>query len=79
MWCIWQWWIPRRHDSSCHAFVIRLVVLSHLSIYAVEQVLYRLKNIRDACGDNIFEDIDELRVILQCNGDLEDLLGLLES
>ena len=51
-----------------------LIVLIQLSSCSVERVFSRLKHIRDAIGDNMLEsDISEIRLFLQCNGDLESI------
>ena len=46
------------------------VALTQLSSCSVERVFY----MRDACGDN-----SELRLLLQCNGDLDELLELVNT
>ena len=70
---IWEWWIPRVKEFPCHALALRLVVLAQMSSCSVERVFSRLKFIRERCGDNLYEDMLEIRLFLQCNGDLNDL------
>ena len=45
-----------------------------LSCY-VEWVFLLLELVEDAVGENIKNDMLVLRVFLQCNGDLSELLG----
>ena len=70
---IWEWWRTRVDEFPCHAFAIRLVVLSQLSSCSVERVFSRLSLIRERCSDSSFEDMTEIRLFMQCNGNLEDL------
>ena len=70
---IWEWWRIRVQEFPCHALAIRLVVLSQLSSCSVERVFSRLSLIRERCGENIFEDMTEIRLFMQCNGTLDDL------
>ena len=64
---IWQWWGPRKKMFPKHYTAIRLVVLTQTSSCFVERVFSKLKLIRDAVGDNMLEDITEIRVLVQCN------------
>ena len=64
---IWQWWGPRKKMFPKHYMAIRLVVLTQTSSCFVERVFSKLKLIRDAVGDNMLEDITEIRVLVQCN------------
>ena len=70
---IWEWWRIRVQEFPCHALAIRLVVLSQLSSCSVERVFSRLSLIRERCGEHIFEDMTEIRLFMQCNGNLDDL------
>ena len=70
---IWEWWRTRVEEFPCHAVVIRLVVLSQLSSCSVERVFSRLQLINERCGDKLFEDMLEIRLFMQCNGDLQAL------
>ena len=46
----------------------RLVVLTQTSSCFIERVFSKLKLIRDAVGDNMLENITEIRLLVQCNG-----------
>ena len=74
---IWAWWRARIliHEPNIVHFktALRLVVLTQLSSCAVERVFSRLERIRHTCGDNLYEDITEIRVLMRCNGDLGGL------
>eukprot|EP00985_Skeletonema_marinoi_P022665 scaffold14588_cov110-Skeletonema_marinoi.AAC.1 len=50
-----------------------------LSSCSVERVFSKLKDIRDAVGDRMLEDISEIRLLLQCNGDLDDYCDIFEG
>ena len=72
---IWEWWRKRIHETKnpklkFFARAVRAVVLTQLSSCAVERVFSQLKLIRDACGDNMMEDMLEIRMFERCNGDL---------
>ena len=56
-----------------HGLAIRLVVLAQLSSCSVERVFSALDRIRQVTGENIKADMMEIRLMLQCNGDLDDL------
>ena len=51
--------------------VERAVVLSSC---AVERVFSQLKLIVESCGENLMEDMLEIRMLLRNNGDLKTLL-----
>ncbi len=70
---IWQWWKARRDKFPVHALALRLVVLAQLSSCSVERVFSKLKIIRERCGENLYDDMCEVRLFLQCNGDLTEL------
>ena len=74
---IWQWWkiVFNKNAKNFPAFklAIRLVVLSQLSSCAVERVFSRLKLIRESCKDSLYEDMLENRIMMQCNGDLDEV------
>jgi len=53
---------------------LRLIVLTQTSSCSVERVFSRLKLIREICGERLKEDITLFRILLQCNGDLGELL-----
>ena len=70
-----EWWRKRIHETKnpklkFFARAVRAVVLTQLSSCAVERVFSQLKLIRDACGDNMMEDMLEIRMFERCNGDL---------
>ena len=77
---IWRWWRPIvatgpiSHNFPCYHLVLRLVALVQVSSCTVERVFSQLKYIRDRCGDNIYEDMLEVRMFAQCNGDLTSKL-----
>ena len=75
---IWEWWRLRICESknpnlTFFAKAIRVVVLTQLSSCAVERVFSQLKLIRDTCGDNMMEDMLEIRMFERCNGNLSEL------
>ena len=72
---IWEWWRVRVYEIenselSFFAIVIRVVVLTQMSNCAIERVFSQLKLIRDACGDNMMEDMLEIRILEKYNGDM---------
>ena len=52
---------------------IRLIVLAQLSSCSVERVFSKLEKIRKVTGENLKEDMCEIRLLLQVNGDLDEL------
>ena len=54
--------------------VERAVVLTQISSCAVERVFSQLKLIVESCGENLMEDMLEIRMLLRNNGDLKTLL-----
>ena len=73
---IWEWWQPRVKEFPCFALALRLVVLTQLSSCSVERVFSHLSLvIQDICGDGMLEDALEMRLFLQCNGDLHELMS----
>ena len=78
---IWEWWKIKwntcKNVFPKYLLAIRLVVLTQISSCAVERVFSRLKLIREVCDERLYEDMTEIRVLLQCNGDLQDLLSKL--
>ena len=64
-----------------HYLALRLVVHIQLSSCSVERVFSRLKHIRDVVGDNMnmLEDIWEIRLLLQCNGELDDFRDIFDK
>ena len=71
---IWEWWSPRVKDFPVFAVALRLVVLTQLSSCSVERVFSRLSVIEDVCGGGMLEDALEMRLFLQCNGDLNEIV-----
>jgi hypothetical protein len=75
---IWEWWRVRLMVDATvlptFRMCLRLIVLTQTSSCSVERVFSRLKMIRDACGDSNYEDMTEIRILMQCNGDLDELL-----
>ena len=63
----------------CFALALRLVVLCQLSSCSVARVLSRLKLIQDVCGHNLYEDHLEMRLFLQCNGDLHEFMVAVQN
>ena len=71
---IWQWWKESRKDKFLHhGLALRLIVLAQLSSCSVERVFSKLEKIRQVTGDNLKEDMCEVRLLLQCNGDLDEM------
>ena len=71
---IWEWWRPRTDDFPCHSLALRFVVLAQLSSCSVERVFSQLKLIQEICSDLLKEDMLNLRLLLQCIGDIGELL-----
>ena len=76
---IWYWWTPivtqgtiaRDFPYNQTAPALRLVaplLCQQVSSCAVERVFSQLLNIRQTCGDNMHEDMWEIRMFAQCNG-----------
>ena len=59
---------------KCFQKALRLVVLSQVSSCSVERVFLQLKLMRDTCGDNMLEDMVEVRMFCQCDGRLQVLI-----
>ena len=49
-------------NLSFFAEAIRVVVLTQMSSCAVERVFYQLKLIQDTCGDNMMENMLEIKM-----------------
>ena len=47
--------------------------VTQLSNCAVERVFSQLNLIRESCGDNMMEDMLQIRMFERCNGELSDL------
>ena len=61
-------------DFPVFAVALRLVVPTQLSSCSVERVFSRLSVIEDVCGGGMLEDALEMRLFLQCNGDLNEIV-----
>jgi hypothetical protein len=74
---IWYWWktqvFEKNENFPEFKVAVRIVVLFQTSSCAVERVFSRLKNVRETCGDSLYEDMLEVRMMMQCNGDLDSL------
>ena len=67
---IWEWWKLRMLDNDEFQYfrkALRLVVLTQVSSCSVERVFSQLKIMRDACQDNMLEDMVEIRMFCRCN------------
>ena len=53
------------------AIAVRVVVLTQLSSCAIERIFSQLKLIVDSCGENMFEDMLEIRMLERNNGKIE--------
>ena len=80
-WKIWGWWQRfLLNDNSrflAYKATLRLCVLTQTSSCSVERVFSRLKMVRDTCGDRMYEDMLEIRMLLQCNGELTEFVNAL--
>ena len=72
-----MWWRGRRYEFPCCALALRLVFLSKTSRCSVEQVFLRLKLVEDDVGENMKNDMLGLRIFLQCDGDLSEILDFI--
>ena len=70
---IWHWWKPMKDKYPFHGVAICLIVLAQLSSCSVERVFLVLERIRQVMGEHVKEDMMEIRLMLQCNGDLDKL------
>ncbi|KAL7525749.1 hypothetical protein ACHAXR_001139 [Thalassiosira sp. AJA248-18] len=67
-----------RLPIPCYGFT-RLIVLVQLSSCSVERVFSKLEKIRHVCGEKLYDDMmAEVRLFLQCNGDMTPLLASLK-
>ena len=58
---------------------LRLLVLSQLSSCSVERVFSCLKLVQEICGGGMLEDHLEMRLFLQCNGDLHEHMSAIQK
>ena len=70
---IWKWWKPRKYKYPFHGVAICLIVLAQLSRCSVERVFSNSEKTRKVTGENLKEDMCEIRLLLQVNGDLYEL------
>ena len=70
-----MWFVNDSNIFPSFAIALRIVVLSQLSSCAVERTFSRLKATRDKLNDNTLEDMAEIRMFLECNGELEALFS----
>ena len=74
-----QWWKPRQaHHRVCYMALL-LIVLVAMTSCSVEKVLLRLQDIREAVGANMLEDVYEIRLTLQCNGNFDKFVASLKK
>ena len=72
---ILEWCRGRRDIFPCCVLALRPVVLSQNPSCSVERLFSRLKIVEDAVEENMNNDMLELIIFLQCNGDLSEILG----
>jgi len=74
---IWKWWKHRKEKYPYHGVTIRLIAYAQLSSCSVERVFSKLERIVTVTSDNIKEDMCEVRLLLQVNGDLDEMYNAL--
>ena len=74
---IWAWKKPRVDTFPYHACALRLIVLTQLSSCSAERVFSCLTLIKEICGHKLLEDMMNLCLMMQCNGDICELLSSL--
>ena len=72
---IWEWWRVRIHEVKnrnlqCFAIAFRSIVLTRIFSCGIERVFSQLKQIEDSCGENMSEDILEIRIFERNNENL---------
>ena len=68
---IWEWWRPIIVDGGKFPYfskALRLIGLIQVSSCAVERVFSALQRIRELCGDQMLEDMLEVRMHARING-----------
>lgn len=55
------------------------LVLTQLSSCSVEHLFSRLKCIQDVCGGRMYEDMLEISLFIQCNGDVHEIMNDIEK
>ena len=73
---IYLWWLTYVLSDNSRILhisqALRLVVLAQPSSASVERVFSQLQYIRRICGDQLLEDLLNLRLIIRCNAGLEE-------
>ena len=75
--CIWDWWrliIVDGGEFPYFSKALQLIGLIQVSSCAVEKVLSALQRNRELCGDQMLEDMLEVRMHARCNGNVNCLL-----
>ena len=70
---IFEWWKVQFTDTTMcirFKFALKSVVLTQMSSCSVERVFSQLTLIRETCGENMMEDMNEIRMFMRCIGDL---------
>lgn len=74
---IWEWWRPiiaeENNDFPAFKSALKLIGLLQVSSCDVERVFSQLQRVRSRCGENLLEDMLEVRMFALCNGSLEVL------
>jgi len=70
-------WKHRKEKYPYHGVAIRLIAYAQLSSCSVERVFSKLERIVKVTSDNIKEDMCEVRLLLQVNGDLDEMYNAL--
>ena len=65
--------VTKNPNLKFFAKAIRLAVLTQTSSCAVERVFSQFKIIIETVGENVFEDMIEIRMLMRNNGDLNTL------
>eukprot|EP00979_Chaetoceros_neogracilis_P018824 scaffold11265_cov308-Chaetoceros_neogracile.AAC.2 len=63
---IWKWWKPRKEKYPYHGVAVRLIAYAQLSSCSVERIV-------KVTSDTMKEDMCEVRLLLQVNGDLDEM------
>ena len=74
---IWKWWKHRKEKYPYHGVAIRLIAYAQLSSCSVERVFSKLEKIVKVTSDTLKEDMCEVRLLLQVNGDLDEMYNAL--
>ena len=71
------WWKTLKLMYPYHELVTWLIVLAQLSSCSVERVFPKLEHLRLTTGDGVKEDMLEVRLLPQINGDLNEMYNTL--